>query len=559
MADILKFVGFGRRQPAATAPAGVFEEATPISAMGAGANNAIAHGLRDDCAFRFEAGRAYAAGDWTNQELADLYRVEALLIQANIRIETTRGVSDEGEPWFVFCHADGEVFVHLARIDGAYVLDGPGLDTVLRGQNFATLIDRFASAVARRTASGNIVQFRPGATDSVVRLHPAVMLAALVWSLYLASDHFVGTAHAGETDADNGLGILPPSLVQPTAGPAHEQSAKAPVDVSHLLVARENELSRNGFHNDGASPSWGMTGAAAGIAAGLTAIAVSFGLYDSDLAERTSGTVSHDAAEASRMALDSAHASPAMQGSLPTDTAGAENSENPAPAEMKVTEVDPVTLALQAITYAQAALAHLDTIVASGHTTHSSVTQALPFHQAEMAAAQGEAIASQSVTVAKPAASDTHDLKFLVTLAAEHLGEVSNYTLAGLSVDATFDISTLSKQTKQLVLADLSESSAGITIPPVDSAITPTGDAPQAEVIAQYLPYDTAAKSFVYQFLLLSDSIEMIKSDNMVVFIDTSAVDDPSDHAYSVSWISDDNFIVSTIGHAQDFAGLSLV
>jgi hypothetical protein len=77
-------------------------------------------------------------------------------------------------------------------------------------------------------------------------------------------------------------------------------------------------------------------------------------------------------------------------------------------------------------------------------------------------------------------------------------------------------------------------------------------------VIAQYLPYDDAAKSFVYQFLLKSNSIEMIKSDNMIVLVDTSAVDDPSDHAFSVSWISDDHSIISTIGHAQDFAGHAL-
>ena len=49
--------------------------------------------------------------DWTNQELADLYRVEAILVQSNVKISTARGLSDEGDPWFAFCREDGEVFV----------------------------------------------------------------------------------------------------------------------------------------------------------------------------------------------------------------------------------------------------------------------------------------------------------------------------------------------------------------------------------------------------------------------------------------------------------------
>ncbi|MBN9070130.1 MAG: hypothetical protein J0H34_00735, partial [Rhizobiales bacterium] len=60
-------------------------------------------------------------------------------------------------------------------------------------------------------------------------------------------------------------------------------------------------------------------------------------------------------------------------------------------------------------------------------------------------------------------------------------------------------------------------------------------------------------------FLLKSPhSIEMIQSGNTIVFLDTTVADDPGDRAYSVSWIWDDHTIVSTIGHAQDFANLPL-
>ena len=41
--------------------------------------------------------------DRTSQELAEFYRVESALIQGGMKISTDRGVSDEGDPWFVFC------------------------------------------------------------------------------------------------------------------------------------------------------------------------------------------------------------------------------------------------------------------------------------------------------------------------------------------------------------------------------------------------------------------------------------------------------------------------
>ena len=59
------------------------------------------------------------SGDWSTQEIAEFYRVEAALVQAGASVCVDRGVSDEGDPWFVFCRAvDGEVIVHFARIAG---------------------------------------------------------------------------------------------------------------------------------------------------------------------------------------------------------------------------------------------------------------------------------------------------------------------------------------------------------------------------------------------------------------------------------------------------------
>lgn len=577
MADILRFAGF-RTNRSAVAGGLIDDDMVRVDLLRAAAPQGAPAAPPLDDGRGDHAGAASTDGaptsgrhDWSNQELADLYRVEALLVQANIRIETMRGVSDEGDPWFVFCHADGEVFVHLARIDGVYVLDGPGMDAVLSGPSFAALIERFAGAVAARAPRGNIVQFRSGSTDSVVRLHPAVMLAALVWSLYLASDHMVGSARADELDAGDGAaghdGHAPlfPSLEGPAAD-VHAEADKALVrldgeaagrgkapagDDLHRLIAREAELSRAAAASADGS-SWNMASSATGIAAGLTAIAVSFGLYDSKFAEHAHDAARPAVAEALPAAPDPAHAVSLQADFATPDRAMTKGRDAVAAPEVAV-KAEPVALHVQ-----EGPPVHLtaEVTVLAAAAAKASLPEPI-----EKAAPQvkADAPASQASTLAKVVAvDDAKDAKALVDFATEHLGQVSTYKLAGLSVDATFDVSTLSQQTAQLVLADLAGQQDGAGKAPADTGGT-LDSLPPVDVIAQYLPGDAAAKTFVYQFLLKSPhSIEMIQSGNTIVFLDTTVADDPGDRAYSVSWIWDDHTIVSTIGHAQDFANLPL-
>ena len=51
---------------------------------------------------------------WRNQELADLYRTQRILALAGITTKVDRGMTDEGDPWFVFMDSMGEVFVHFS-------------------------------------------------------------------------------------------------------------------------------------------------------------------------------------------------------------------------------------------------------------------------------------------------------------------------------------------------------------------------------------------------------------------------------------------------------------
>ena len=111
--------------------------------------------------------------DWTQQELAEFYRVEASLIRANIPIETDRGRSDEGHPWFVFCDANtGEIIVHFARFDGTYVVASPALERCARGRDFRALIEA-------QLASHPLV-IPKSASEGKLFIHPAALLIVLV-------------------------------------------------------------------------------------------------------------------------------------------------------------------------------------------------------------------------------------------------------------------------------------------------------------------------------------------------------------------------------------------
>ena len=114
--------------------------------------------------------------DWSTRELSEFYRVESALIQAGLKIDTERGLTDEGDPWFAFCRSDdGEVVVHIARIGGVYVLAGPSYEGIATGSDIAALV---RDLVTRHS----LIQMRGGATGQSAKifLHPAALLIAVV-------------------------------------------------------------------------------------------------------------------------------------------------------------------------------------------------------------------------------------------------------------------------------------------------------------------------------------------------------------------------------------------
>ena len=135
--------------------------------------------------------RASERSDWSQRELAEFYRVEDALTKSGVGISTDRGLTDEGEPWFVFFRQDNEeVIVHFARIGGEYVVASNFTEAVARGRNFQTLVRELLD-------SHPYVLPKQHSSRSTVFLHPATLLAALVVTGYVKSSELNATADDG--------------------------------------------------------------------------------------------------------------------------------------------------------------------------------------------------------------------------------------------------------------------------------------------------------------------------------------------------------------------------
>jgi len=118
-------------------------------------------------------------GDWSQQELAEIYRVLHLLQKAGVCVDLDRGLTDKDEPWAVFFDPNGEdVFLHIARLNGKYLLVSEVLDIKVVESSFRKAIDQFESAV------GVAMKNNTDRSSNVV-VHPAAQLMFSLVAVFL--------------------------------------------------------------------------------------------------------------------------------------------------------------------------------------------------------------------------------------------------------------------------------------------------------------------------------------------------------------------------------------
>jgi len=157
--------------------------------------------------------RRAAPRDWTEQDKAEFYRVIDVLGRAGIQLELEMGLTDEDEPWAVFCTADaGEPVVHIARLGAHYILAATTLAEPLRGPELRSLV-----RVALQDVPAAIM---PGSGQGGLALHPAALLLVLVATCWFQA------AHATEPSPEIAAQLLGmPAEAEDAAAPPAELAA----------------------------------------------------------------------------------------------------------------------------------------------------------------------------------------------------------------------------------------------------------------------------------------------------------------------------------------------
>ncbi len=321
---------------------------------------------------------------WTNTELAELYRVEHALVQAKIVIETDRGVTDEGDPWFVFCRANGEVVVHVTRFSGCYRLYSPALPTPLTGPSFSTLTKSFLSGL--RT---------PAQADATVAIHPAALLSVLVATIFYAFD-----LHSKPADAEKALPELERGIRS-----SHYHEDRTDDALSHTFVDSVTAFCNR--TSEAVSSILTKVEAAAAAVAIAVAVLADHGQLDSDPDNAAANTVAD-------------HQDRSMDQNIVSDLTPAPeqhdaNADNTAPSQITVALDDLPGLApdvVQALPIL-AAVPAIQQVVGNDNAPSPGSSSTQFEHSADAASAQLDgstwAAPADEMTVAFAAASSLHD------------------------------------------------------------------------------------------------------------------------------------------------------
>lgn len=86
--------------------------------------------------------RASAGGGWTASERERLADLADRLSASGGKVEAVYGVSDDGDPWCVIKDEDEEILVHIARIDGQFVIHDAAADAIQEGDTLWSACDR---------------------------------------------------------------------------------------------------------------------------------------------------------------------------------------------------------------------------------------------------------------------------------------------------------------------------------------------------------------------------------------------------------------------------------
>jgi hypothetical protein len=174
-------------------------------------------------------------GDWTSGERARLGELAERLAAGGARVQAAYGVSDAGDPWCVIQDEQDEVLIHIARIDGAFVIHDAAVDAVREE-------DSLWSAMARLLGQA----WKDGSTVIPLDLRQAQALLAMIMAAVFVQqaihDGQLVAAHAGQDPGPSHDPADAPPPHDPVAPDHHDLEARASLHEPDQVARADDRL-----------------------------------------------------------------------------------------------------------------------------------------------------------------------------------------------------------------------------------------------------------------------------------------------------------------------------
>ncbi|HEY9235764.1 MAG TPA: calcium-binding protein [Phenylobacterium sp.] len=184
------------------------------------------------------APRPNAGGGWTAAERERLSELADRLSAGGAKVEIVYGMTDEGDPWCVIKDDQEEVLIHVARINGGFVVHDASVDTIQQGETLWSACDRLLGGDWRQNREDVVVSLSGRQAQTLI----ALVVAAT----------FIEQAHDAEAA----------TIVQATD---HQPALPAAIAVATAAQPAEDDLQRQDLlapQHDGSSEPPAMTSGA---------------------------------------------------------------------------------------------------------------------------------------------------------------------------------------------------------------------------------------------------------------------------------------------------------
>lgn len=116
------------------------------------------------------APRPNAGGGWTAAERERLSELADRLTANGAKVEVVYGVTDEGDPWCVIKDDQEEVLIHVARINGQFVVHDASADAIQEGETLWAACDRLLGGDWREVRDDVVVSLSARQVQTFIAL-----------------------------------------------------------------------------------------------------------------------------------------------------------------------------------------------------------------------------------------------------------------------------------------------------------------------------------------------------------------------------------------------------